>query len=129
MAMDLSQIPDFGSRQLLAVLAIADYGSFIAAAAFLKTSQPAFTRTIKRFEDVLEVSLFERTTWRVQLTAAGREFVAVAERVLNDLRSSVRSMRDLADQQRGQVVVASIMSQVGIDASQGIINGIMISLA
>ena len=65
--MDLSNIPDIGSRQLLAVLAIADYGSFIAAAAFLKTSQPALTRTIKRIEDVLGVSLFERTTRRVQL--------------------------------------------------------------
>ena len=108
--MDLSHIPDLGSRQLLAVLAIADYGSFIAAAAFLKTSQPALTRTIKRIEDVLGVSLFDRTTRRVQLTAAGREFVAVAERVLNDLRISVRSMRDLADQQRGQVIVASIES-------------------
>jgi DNA-binding transcriptional LysR family regulator len=110
MVMDLSNIPDLGSRQLLAVLAIADYGSFIAAAAFLKTSQPALTRTIKRIEDVLGVSLFERTTRRVQLTPAGREFVAVAERVLNDLRISVRSMRDLADQQRGQVIVASIES-------------------
>jgi DNA-binding transcriptional LysR family regulator len=110
MAMDLSHIPDLGSRQLLAVLAIADYGSFIAAAAFLKTSQPALTRTIKRIEDVLGVSLFERTTRRVQLTPAGREFVAVAERVLNDLRISVRSMRDLADQHRGQVIVAAIES-------------------
>jgi DNA-binding transcriptional LysR family regulator len=110
MAMDLSHIPDLGSRQLLAVLAIADYGSFIAAAAFLKTSQPALTRTIKRIEDVLGVSLFERTTRRVQLTPAGREFIAVAERVLNDLRISVRSMRDLADEQRGQVIVASIES-------------------
>lgn len=110
MVMDLSTIPDLGSRQLLAVLAIADYGSFIAAAAFLKTSQPALTRTIKRIEDVLGVSLFERTTRRVQLTAAGREFVAVAERVLNDLRISVRSMRELADQQRGQVIVAAIES-------------------
>ena len=110
MAMDLSNIPDLGSGQLLAVLAIADYGSFIAAAAFLKTSQPALTRTIKRIEDVLGVSLFERTTRRVQLTPAGPEFVAVAERVLNDLRISVRSMRELADQQRGQVIVAAIES-------------------
>jgi DNA-binding transcriptional LysR family regulator len=108
--MNLSNIPDLGSRQLLAVLAIADYGSFIAAAAFLKTSQPALTRTIKRVEDVIGVSLFERSTRRVRLTDAGREFVAVAERVLNDLRISVRSMRELADQQRGQVIVASIMS-------------------
>jgi DNA-binding transcriptional LysR family regulator len=110
MAMDLSNIPDLGARQLLAVLAIADYGSFIAAAAFLKTSQPALTRTIKRIEDVLGMSLFERTTRRVQLTPAGREFIAVAERVLNDLRISVRGMRELADQQRGQVILASIIA-------------------
>ena len=49
------------ARQLPAVLAIADYGCFITAAAFLKTSQPALTRTIKWIEDVLGVRLFERT--------------------------------------------------------------------
>src|ERR1700747_30039 len=108
--MDLSNIPDLGSRQLLAVLAIADYGSFLAGAAFLKTSQPALTRTIKRIEDVLGVSLFERTTRRGRVTAAGGEFGGVAERVLNDLRISVRSMRELADQQRGQLILAAIES-------------------
>jgi len=102
------------------VLAIADYGSFIAAAAFLKTSQPGLTRTIKRVEDVVGVSLFERSTRRVQLTDAGREFIAVAERVLNDLRISVRSMRELADQQRGQVIVASLMS-----VANGVLPGIL----
>lgn len=118
--MNLSNIPDLGSRQLLAVLAIADYGSFVAAAAFLKTSQPALTRTIKRVEDVVGVSLFERSTRRVELTDAGREFVAVAERVLNDLRISVSSMRELADQQRGQVIVASLMS-----VATGVLPGIL----
>jgi DNA-binding transcriptional LysR family regulator len=110
MTVNLSNIPDLGSRQLLAVLAIADYGSFIAAAAFLKTSQPALTRTIKRVEDVIGVSLFEHSPRRVRLTDAGREFVAVAERVLNDLRISLRGVCELDDQQGGQVVVASIMS-------------------
>jgi DNA-binding transcriptional LysR family regulator len=75
------------------VLAVAEYGSFIAAAALLKTSQPALTRTIKRVEDVLGVRLFDRSTRRVEITTAGREFVSVAERMLNDLRISVRSMR------------------------------------
>jgi DNA-binding transcriptional LysR family regulator len=89
--MDRSYIPDLGSRQLLALLAIADYGRFISEAASLKTLQRALTRTIKRIEDVLGMSLFERMTRRVQLTAAGRE------RVLNDLRISVRSMCDLTD--------------------------------
>jgi DNA-binding transcriptional LysR family regulator len=103
-------IPDLTARQLQAVLAVADYGSFIAAAAHLQTSQPALTRIIKRIEQLLGVALFERSTRRVHITAAGREFVAVAERMLNDLRITVHSMREIADEQRGQVIVSSIMS-------------------
>jgi len=103
-------VPDLTARQLHAVLAVAEYNSFIAAAAFLKTSQPALTRTIMRVEDVLSVRLFDRSTRRVAITAAGKEFVAVAERMLNDLRISVRSMREVGEEQRGQIIISSIMS-------------------
>jgi DNA-binding transcriptional LysR family regulator len=54
--------------------------------------------------------LFDRSTRRVAITAAGREFVAVAERMLNDLRISVGSMRQISEQQRGQIIISSIMS-------------------
>ncbi|HMF22008.1 MAG TPA: LysR substrate-binding domain-containing protein [Pseudolabrys sp.] len=105
-----ANVPDLTARQLNAVLAVAEYNSFIAAAAFLKTSQPALTRTIMRIEDVLGVRLFDRSTRRVAITAAGKEFVAVAERMLNDLRISVRSMREVGEEQRGQIIISSIMS-------------------
>jgi DNA-binding transcriptional LysR family regulator len=105
-----SQVPDLTARQLHAVLSVAEYGSFIAAAALLKASQPALTRTVKRVEDVLGVRLFDRSTRRVEITVAGREFISVAERMLNDLRISVRSMREIGEQQRGQVIISSIMS-------------------
>ena len=105
-----SNVPDLTARQLHAVLAVAEYNSFIAAASFLKTSQPALTRTIRRVEDVLGVRLFDRTTRRVAITAAGKEFVAVAERILNDLRISVGSMREIGAEQRGRIIVSSIMS-------------------
>src|SRR5262249_9993298 len=110
MAMPPSNVPDLTARQLYAVLAVAEYNSFIAAASFLKTSQPALTRTIKRVEDVLGVRLFDRSTRRVAITAAGKEFVAVAERMLNDLRISVGSMREIGAEQRGRIIVSSIMS-------------------
>ncbi|MEM7746152.1 MAG: LysR substrate-binding domain-containing protein [Pseudomonadota bacterium] len=108
--MNFAHVPDLGARQLVAVLAVAEYGSFVAAAAELHMSQPALTRTIKRVEDVLGVRLFERTTRTVHLTDAGREFVALAQRMTNDLRIAARSMRELAEQQRGQVIVATLMS-------------------
>jgi DNA-binding transcriptional LysR family regulator len=102
--------PDVNSRQLRAVLAVAEYRSFIAAAAFLKTSQPALSRTIKQIESTLGVSLFSRSTRQVAVTEAGQEFAALAERLLNDLKIGVENMRSLAEQQRGQIIVASIMS-------------------
>lgn len=103
-------IPDIATRHMQAVLAVAEYRSFVAAAAALRTSQPALTRSIKRVEDVLGVQLFERSTRSVTVTEAGREFIAVAERVTNDLRLTVESLRELADQKRGQVIVSSIVS-------------------
>ena len=103
-------LPDIGSRQLVAVLAVAEYRSFIAAASALNTSQPALTRTIKRVEDVLGVQLFERTTRQVKITKAGREFLAVAQRIANDLRITVDNMRELAEQKRGQITISSITS-------------------
>jgi DNA-binding transcriptional LysR family regulator len=108
--MQPARVPDLSARQLQAVLAVAEYKSFIAAAAFLRTSQPALTRSIKRVEDVLGVRLFDRSTRRVAITAAGKEFVAVAERMLNDLRISISSMREISDEQRGQIIISSIMS-------------------
>ena len=57
--------------------------------------------------------LFDRTTRRVQVTAAGREFAAVAERMLNDLGITVQSVREVAEERRGLVVLSSVMSVAG----------------
>jgi len=108
--MNPTNVPDLSARELHAVLAVAEYRSFIAAAAFLKTSQPALTRAVMRVEDVLGVRLFDRSTRRVEITVAGSEFVAMAERMLNDLRISIRGMRELAEERRGQIIISSIMS-------------------
>jgi DNA-binding transcriptional LysR family regulator len=102
-----SDVPDLRARELLTVIALAEYGSFVAAAAYLKTSQPALTRTIKRVERVLGVTLFARNTRRVEITAAGREFVAVAERMLNELNLTVRNLSEVTNEQRGRVTVST----------------------
>src|SRR3974390_1411674 len=108
--MQPANVPDLTARQLHAVLAVAEYRSFIAAAAFLKTSQPALTRTIKQIETALGVSLFSRSTRQVAITEAGKEFAALAERLLSDLKIGIENMRELGEQQRGQIIVSSIMS-------------------
>src|SRR4029450_8042449 len=98
-----SDVPDIRARELLTVMALADNGSFVAAAAYLKTSQPALTRTIKRGEGGGggAVTLLARNTRRVEITAAGREFVAVAERMLNELHLTVRNLSEVTNEQRG----------------------------
>ncbi|HTR88301.1 MAG TPA: LysR family transcriptional regulator [Reyranella sp.] len=115
-------LPDLSARQLEAVLALAEYGSFVAAAARLGVSQPALTRLLQRLETALGVRLFERSTRRVQITAAGREFAAVAERMLNDLGITVQSVREVAEERRGLVVISSVMSVAG-----GLLPGIVAS--
>ena len=104
---DPGDLPDLSARELLTVIALAQHGSFVATSAYLHTSQPAVTRTLKRLEKRLGVTLFARTTRHVEITPAGREFVAVAERVLHDLQITVRSMRDIGAEQRGQVIVST----------------------
>jgi LysR family transcriptional regulator, carnitine catabolism transcriptional activator len=53
---------DVNSRQLRAAAAVAEYRSFIAAAADLGVSQPALALSIKRLEETLRVELFLRNT-------------------------------------------------------------------
>lgn len=108
--MNKSLVPDLSSRELQAVCAIAEEGSFLAAAISLELSQPALTRTLQRVEAAIGVELFRRSTRKVEITPAGQEFVALANRILADLRLSFEGMREIADEQRGQVIVSAIMS-------------------
>jgi DNA-binding transcriptional LysR family regulator len=100
-------LPDLRAKELASIVALSEYGSFVAAAAHLKTSQPALTRTVKRVERALGVELFTRSTRRVEITQAGKEFVAVAARVLHDLQHSVRSMSAVAREGAGTVTIST----------------------
>ncbi|HKB55922.1 MAG TPA: LysR substrate-binding domain-containing protein [Ramlibacter sp.] len=101
-------------KQVRAFLAVAQRGSFTAAAARLHLTQSAVSVLISELEAVFGLRLFDRTTRLVQLTQAGREFLPVAQRVMVDLEGAVASSRELAAQQRGQVAIAAtpLMSSV-----------------
>jgi DNA-binding transcriptional LysR family regulator len=107
MTIPLFDLPDLRAKELASIVALAEYGSFVAAAAHLKTSQPALTRTVKRVERALGVELFTRSTRRVEITQAGKEFVAVAARVLHDLQHSVRSMTGVSRDRAGAVTIST----------------------
>src|SRR6188474_1402104 len=108
MTMQPLSVPSLNARELQALVAIAHFGSLIGAAAFLQTSQSALSRTVTRVEKLVGVRLFTRTTRRIDLTPAGREFVAVSERVLSDLQIALGGLREIAAEQRGQVIVSTL---------------------
>lgn len=69
-------------RQLECVVAVAGHQHFGRAAASLHMGQPALSQQIKRLERELGVTLFERSSRHVAITAAGEEFVPLAREVL-----------------------------------------------
>jgi DNA-binding transcriptional LysR family regulator len=94
-------------RQLLHFNAVAQVGSFTRAAERLKIAQPALSLSIRELEGELRVRLFDRTTRRVELTDAGRNFLQATERLTADLDNAVRNVRDLSERKHGRIVLAA----------------------
>lgn len=65
-------------RTLRYFVAVADSGSVSAAAQAVHVTQPALSRQVRALERELRVALFARRGGRLELTAAGRQFVPVA---------------------------------------------------
>lgn len=95
------------AADLQSVLAIAELGSFRAAALALGCSQPAITARIQRVEAILGLKLFHRTTRRVTITEAGQRLKLRAERTVADLASIVQEFNDEAQLKRGRVVLGA----------------------
>lgn len=87
-------------------LAVANHGSFSAAAAALKVSQPALTKSVQALEAELGVRLFDREPRAVTLTAFGERVAAYARQAVaaeDDLQHELELMAGLA---KGRVDVA-----------------------
>lgn len=106
----MHDVPNLSVKHLRAIVALARFNSFIAAASFLRISQPGLSRIIQQAEDMLGVALFTRGTRSVQQTAAGGEFAQVAERLLNELLLQTQRVKVLDGELRGQLIIAGLMS-------------------
>ncbi|NNG86421.1 LysR family transcriptional regulator [Streptomyces sp. NHF165] len=80
-------------RHLRAFLAIAEEGGITRAAARLRMSQPALSRTLRRLEEHLGVRLADRSTHHLELTAQGHAFRDKA-------RAAVAAVDEALDPQR-----------------------------
>jgi LysR family transcriptional regulator, carnitine catabolism transcriptional activator len=102
--------PNLSAKHLRAVVALARFGSFIAAASYLRMSQPGLSRVVQQTEALLGVKLFTRGTRSVSPTDAGREFIPAAERLLGELLQQSQKLKNLDGQLRGQIIISSLMS-------------------
>ncbi|MFE0733849.1 LysR family transcriptional regulator [Streptomyces sp. NPDC058855] len=83
-------------RQLRYFVAVADAGGFGAAAERLTIVQSAVSQQVRRLERELGVVLFERTTRRVRLSAAGERLLPEARTVLAAADRTARIAADIA---------------------------------
>ena len=94
-------------RQLRAFVLVARSGSFTRAAKSMHLTQSALSQLIRELEGALNTRLVDRTTRSVSLTVPGKEFVASAQRILDDLEQAIGNVDKLVAKQRGRVVIAS----------------------
>jgi DNA-binding transcriptional LysR family regulator len=83
-------------RHLRYFAAVADTCHFGQAAEQLHVAQPALSYAIRQLEAELNVTLFNRTTRQVALTAAGEYLRDEAARVLGGVDDAVRGVRRIA---------------------------------
>ena len=72
-------------QQIRYVVTVAEKGSMNEAAGTLFVSQPSLSSAIRELESELGITIFERTTRGVLLTAQGEEFLGYARQVLNQV--------------------------------------------
>ncbi|MER5437831.1 LysR substrate-binding domain-containing protein [Streptomyces sp. NPDC002790] len=95
-------------RQLRSFLALTEECHFGRAAARLHVAQPALSQQIKQLERELGVTLFHRSTRRVEPTEAGRQLTHYARALLTEEERARVHMRELATGHAGRVSVGFI---------------------
>lgn len=99
-------------RQLRAFLAVARERSFTQAAVRLRLTQSALTLSIKTLEAEVGAKLLDRTTRSVVPTVQGERFIAVAERLIEEMECALDDIWAHAERQRGLVVAAATASLI-----------------
>jgi DNA-binding transcriptional LysR family regulator len=92
---------------LEAFVAVVREGSFSKAAKALYRTQPAVSQIIRRLEDEIGQSLFDRSSRRGVLTDAGQVLLEHAERLLNFRQQALAAVDDVRHLRSGQLVIAT----------------------
>jgi DNA-binding transcriptional LysR family regulator len=95
----------FSFRQIRYFVAVAEGGSISAAAHQLSISQSTITESLQELEGDLGFSLLERHPRGVSLTLKGSQFLRHAEKILADVASARRILRETERRVIGKLVL------------------------
>jgi DNA-binding transcriptional LysR family regulator len=90
----MTRFPDLELDLLRAFVAVAETGSFTAAAEVVGRSQSAVSQKVLRLEDILQRRVFERTSRSLSLTPEGEQLLVAARRMLEFNDGVMRQMRE-----------------------------------
>ena len=88
------------------VQAVAEQGSFAAAARQLGLVPSAVTYRIRQLEDALDVLLFDRSSRQAQLTAAGGELLSAGQQLLQDIDAMANRVKRVATGWEAEFTIA-----------------------
>jgi DNA-binding transcriptional LysR family regulator len=100
-----SQAELLSLQQIRCFCAAVELGSFTAAAAALRVSQPAVADQVRKLEQALGTDLFIRAGRGVVLTEAGRAFAEHATRSLRAVEEAADSVGELTALRSGTVAI------------------------
>ncbi len=92
---------------LTAFMAVAETGSFSAAAERLYITQPAISKRIALLEQQLDARLFDRVGRQIKLTEAGNALMPRARQVLMDVEDMARAIHDLSGEVSGKLRIGT----------------------
>jgi DNA-binding transcriptional LysR family regulator len=101
-------------RQLEYVVAIAETGTFTAAAERCHVAQSALSHQISSLERHLRARLFERSSRSVRLTEAGQSLLPVARRVLGEMAGIRDVLRSIDPVVRGPLRIGATQTAVRV---------------
>ena len=102
-------------RQLKAFVAIAETGTFTAAAARVHVTQAAISMQIRQLENEVGAKLFVRAPRHVILTEAGEHLLHRARQILREHDAAIEEIAELAGAERGRLRIGSASAMVLTD--------------
>ncbi len=100
--------------QLAVFAAVADHGSFRAAAKDLAIAPSAVSQAVAQLETALGITLLSRTTRSVHLTEAGQKLLTELAPALGNIDTALQTVQDMRDAPAGTVKVSTPRSAAHI---------------